>query len=241
MARQKGPNPFSGRIGNLSFYENKVHGFIVREKGGPTKAQIKKRKSMEVVRQNNSEFGKASTYSMLLRNAFRMPILHCREYSMSRRLQSLITFLIKMDAESDRGQRDIVRAHLIQLQGFELNAHCSYRKFFKKDVDIEVRGKQVMAKGQCTVSKAISRKAGFYKVISVLASIDFKKKRMVNDVKESEVLPCGGKEAFLFEHSLDSTDCLFYGMAICFYIKKGGKFELVTDEVMKAGFISYVE
>lgn len=240
MARQKGPNRFSGGIGNLSFYENKVHGDIVREKGGPTREQIKKRKSMAEVRDNNEEFGRASRYGSLLRNAFRMLIVHCREYSMSRRLQGLMTAIVKMDAESERGKRDIVKAHLVQLQGFELNETLSYKKFFKKDVDVEVQDGKVVASGKCTLPRGIGGKAGFYKVISVAASIDFKKKKMVNSVKESELLPSTGSRQFLFEHSVDESHCLFYGMAICFYKKTGIKFALVSDEDMKAGFISFV-
>lgn len=56
-----------GRIGDLSFYFDKQHGYLVKTAGGPSKAQIKKRESMRVVRENNSEFGRAPSYGGLLR------------------------------------------------------------------------------------------------------------------------------------------------------------------------------
>jgi hypothetical protein len=239
MARQRGPVPFVGRVGDLSFYEDKIHGYLIRGKGGPTREQIKKRESMEVVRQNNSEFGKASAYGSLLRSAFRPLVLHCREYSMSRRMQSLLTAVIKMDAGKEPGKRELTKEHLTTLQGFELDEHFSYRKFFKKDVDIVVSKKAVITKGYCTISKAMAKKADFFKVVSVAATVDFNKKQFLNDVKESELLPCKNKP-FVFEHCLSIADYLFYGSVVCFYKKNGKALELITDDDMKAGFISFL-
>lgn len=240
MARQRGPNPIVGRIGDISFYKDKVHGYLSRQKGGPTKEQIKRKKSMEAVRKNNSEFGRASKYGSLLRNAFRPLILHCKEYSMSRRLQSLLTAVIKMDESKEPGERDIAKEYLAALQGFELNEALSYLKFFKKDVDIGVNEKGITAKGYCTVSKSLLKKADYYKIVSVAASVNFKKKQFLNEVKESELVPCKSRQ-FVFEHRLTTADYLFYGLVVCFYKKNGKKFELVTDDEMKAGFISFVE
>ncbi|HWI94071.1 MAG TPA: hypothetical protein VNT20_22510 [Flavisolibacter sp.] len=240
MARQRGPVPFVGRIGDISFYEDKVHGYLSRQKGGPSKQQIKKRKSMAVVRQNNNEFGKASGYGRLLRNAFRPLILHCKEYSMSRRLQSLLTLIIKMDTSKEPGKRELVKAHLTELQDFELNDHLSYLKFFKKGVDIEVHKKGITTKGFCILSKVIAKKADHFKVISVAASVNFAEKKFLNDVQERTVLPLTTK-TFVFEHEMPATEHLFYGLAVCFYKKNGKKFDLVLDEEMKAGFISFVE
>lgn len=239
MAKQRGPIPFVGSVGDLSFYKDKVHGYLIRQKGGPSKEQVQRRKSMEIVRRNNNEFGKASSYGSLLRGAFRPLILHCKEYNMSRRLQSLLTSVIKMDTRKEPGDRDLMKAHLVALQGFELNEHLSYLNFFKKDVGIDVNKKTVVAKGFCTIPKAIAKKADYFKVVSVVASANFGEKQFLNDVKESELLSSKSKE-FVFEHSLRHADYLFYGLAICFYKKNGDKFELVTDEEMKAGFISFV-
>jgi hypothetical protein len=241
MARQKGPIPFVGRIGELSFYKDKVHGYLIRSKGGPSRQQIQKKKSMELVRQNNSEFGRASAYGALLRRAFKPLVLHCREYSMSRRLQSVLLSIIKMDESQPPGQRDVLKRHFTLLQGFELNSHLSYQKLFKKDVDVEMDKKRVVAGGRCTLSKAIAKQADCYKVVSVAAIVDFKKKRFVNDVKESELLPCKVSKEFLFEHSLNMKGTLFYGLVICFYRKNGKGFELITDDGMKAGFISFID
>jgi hypothetical protein len=241
MARQRGPIPFVGRIGELSFYKDKVHGYLIRAKGGPTRQQIQKKKSMEPVRQNNSEFGRASAYGALLRRAFKPLVLHCREYSMSRRLQGVLLSIIKIDESRQPGQRDILKEHFTLLQGFELNSHLSYQKFFKKDVDVVMDKKRVVAGGRCTLSMAVAKQADCYKVVSVVAAVDFKKKRFMSDVKESELLPCKLSKEFLFEHSLNVKGTLFYGMVICFYRKNGKSFELINDDKMKAGFISFIE
>jgi hypothetical protein len=241
MARQRGPIPFVGRIGELSFYKDKVHGYLIRAKGGPSRQQIQKKKSMEPVRQNNSEFGRASAYGALLRRVFKPLVQHCAEYSMSRRLQSLLLSIIKMDGSQPPGQRDVLKQHFTLLQGFELSSHLSYQRFFKKDIDVEMDKKRVVAGGRCTLSKAIAKHADCYKVVSVVAAVDFKKKRFVNDVKESELLPCRVSKEFLFEHSLNVKGTLFYGLVICFYRKNGKSFELITDDRMKAGFISFIE
>lgn len=241
MARQKGAVPIIGTIDGISFYRDKHHGYLIRRKGGPSPQQIKKKKSMEPVRQNNNEFGRASSYAALLRQAFHMLILHCKEYSMSRRLQSLLLSIIKADESNEPGNRDIAKERLVALQGFEVNAHLSHQKFFKKDVDIEVGKKAVVATGQCTISKAIAKGANYYKVISVAAAIDFEKKVFLNDVKESEMLACKGSKDFVFEHSLKANGYLFYGLVICLYRNDGKKIELISDNGMKAGFISIIE
>jgi hypothetical protein len=192
------------------------------------------------VRDNNSEFGRASSYGVLLRKAFHMLLLHCKEFTMSRRLQSLLLSIIKMDQTMPRGQRDVLQEELIILQGFDLNMHLSYSKFFKEDVDVEIHKGSVVATGQCTISRDIAKRADYYKVVSVAAAADFKKKNYLNDVKESEPLPCKGSKRFIFEHGLTQQGYLFYGLVICFYKKNGKKLELINEDGMKAGFISFI-
>lgn len=68
-----------------------------------------------------------------------MLVMHCEEYSMSRRLFSLLLSVMKTYEGNLPGKRDVVKGQLIALQGFELNTHLSYKKIFKKDVDIEVQ------------------------------------------------------------------------------------------------------
>lgn len=129
---------------------------------------------------------------------------------MSRRMQSLLVSIIKMDGSKMPGKRDVLKEHLVALQGFELNEPVSYRRFFKKDVDIEVSEMKVIAKGSCTIPASISSKAEFYKIISVAAAVDFGKKRFTNEVKESEMVPCKESRTFLFEHTLTEKNYLFY-------------------------------
>jgi hypothetical protein len=240
MARQAGAVPFIGTIGEISFYYDKIHGYLARRKGGPSKRQIKTKRSMEVVRNNNSEFGRASSYSVLLRSAFHMLLLHCKEYTMSRRLQSLLLSVIHMDQSRPRGQRDVLQEELIILQGFDLNMHLSYSKFFKEDVDVEILKDTVVAKGRCTIPTDIARRADYYKVVSVAAAADFKKKNYLNDVKESKLLPCKESKRFVFEHGLTRQGYLFYGLAICFYKKNAKKVEMINEGGMKAGFVSFI-
>jgi hypothetical protein len=241
MARQKGAFPIIGRIGDVSFYLDKQHGYLSRMAGGPSKQQIRKKKSMEVVRQNNSEFGRASRYGSLLRDAFKLLILHCKEYSMSRRLQSVLLSIIKVDESNMPGKRELVKEHLVRLQGFELNAQLSYQNFFRKDVTIEINKGIIDVSGHCILSGTMVKKASHYKVMSVAARVNIEKDRYINDVKESELLSCKGSQTFQFKHKLDEKGLLFYGLVICFYKKKGEKFELIREDKMKAGFVSFVE
>ena len=241
MPKQRGPFRLKGKLDEISFYNDKIHGELVRRKGGPSKRQIKKSDSMEIVRNNDDEFGRASKRGALLRHAFTPLIFHCREYSMSRRLLSLITSLIRMDGSKQRGKRDLSKEHLVRLQEFELNEHLSYKKFFKKNVDIDVRKESVAATGKLSLPKSTGKKADFYKVVSVVASVDFTGNDYQTDVKESEMLACEGSRSFVFEHSPEMKNCVFYGLVVCFYKKNGQKIELITDDKLKAGFISFVD
>jgi len=160
---------------------------------------------------------------------------------MSRRLQSLLISIIKADDSKLPGERDIVPEHMVALQGFELNSKCSYRKFFKSDVDVAVQKKTLLAHGTLHVSSAIGRKANCYKLVCVIASVDIKYCKFGNEIKETEFIPCKGSRNFEFEYPIYMRNYLFYGLVICFYRKNENKFELIIDEGVKAGFVSFVK
>src|SRR5215510_3144311 len=152
MARQESSTPFTGTIGDMSFYYNKKHGFLVRKKGGPNKIQIKRMKSFEEVRQNNTEFGKASSYNKLLRTAFEPLLRICQDYTTSRRLQALFLEIIRADKNNPPGERELRVENLEPLSFFNISGDQPAEKFFVLPIKRKRTKNSMKISFQCKLS-----------------------------------------------------------------------------------------
>ncbi len=120
MGELKGLVKFRGKVGDLIAYQ--LNGkWGVRKKSGPTKKQIKTQANFKRVRENNNEFGGASTISKYLRNLW-MPFTNKdKDATLNNRLTSLIISFIKI-GEGSKGKRHFKWINIApNFDGFNIN------------------------------------------------------------------------------------------------------------------------
>ena len=105
MAIQSGPFKFTGSLGDLSFYYNKQHGYLVRTKGGGKGSKLSPR-----TRENGTEFGEASRVSKLIRHALNFSFRMKGDSTVQQRLNSCMRSLLRYDKTSARGKRNVAKA-----------------------------------------------------------------------------------------------------------------------------------
>jgi len=122
MAILKNALQFTGGISGLSAYTMKGSDkIILRTKGGPTKAQIKKSPNHSTTRLYISEFGGASKAASFIRRAI-FPVQHLNDYRYGNVITSLCKHIQRLDKVSVLGERSIaVSQHRYLLEGFHLN------------------------------------------------------------------------------------------------------------------------
>lgn len=122
MAKLTSDIQFTGSLGNLSAYKMRgIDHTILRTKGGPSSAQIKKDPAFDVVRRNNAEFsGRAAASRWIMRMMWPQKAL--ADYNIAGPLNALVKPIQELDKESAFGQRNIVLSkNKLLLQGFSLN------------------------------------------------------------------------------------------------------------------------
>lgn len=243
MARQKGPLRFEGRVGDLSFYKDKRHGYLIRRKGGPSKRQIKARKSCAGIRQSNEEFGRASRAGKLLRQAFHPLIHHCKEYSMSRRLQALLTALIKADNHHEPGERRLLKQNMGSLAHFELSAVCSLDRYVELPLQRQRTTEGIRVEARLLPAEGLATAATHFELCSVGAFVDFETGRWVQEVQYSgkKRIEEDSAGSIAFEHALKGEGFAFHGLGILFYQEVNGVHTLLNDEKLSAGCLGSVE
>lgn len=242
MPKQIGTLPISGSLDNFTFYEHPEYGHLMKRKGGPTREMVKKGSQYDITRRNNSEFGRASHYGALIRNAFRPMIQVCKETRLDVNLSGRLRALIKMDTESEFGSRDLRRNTLAAFRHFELNSKSPSKQYFKFPMDI------TMAKGCLEVLTGIFFKnklqaADAWQVRSMAVSIDLVNDTLKRDIQQSDIHELKkGEYALGFTHYPDEQMLTFYGICIVFY-----NYDIVTDEYqvrkdikINSGFIRYI-
>jgi hypothetical protein len=122
MAKMKGPFLFTGTIGDVTAYTRKgTEGVIVRRKGGPTKKQMKTKKSYANTRRNMAEFGGRSTAARWMRNMV-APFMPMAQGSFNKDLHRRLQKIQLLDTVSDWGKRGIpFSANPKLLEGLSLN------------------------------------------------------------------------------------------------------------------------
>lgn len=120
MAKQIGIMPLEGTIGNITFYKSKA-GLLAKQKGGVSGERIATDPAFIRTRENGAEFGTAGKAGKLLRTAFRALLLNAGDSYMVGRLTSQMVKVVRADATSQRGKRNVIDGEAELLQGFEFN------------------------------------------------------------------------------------------------------------------------
>lgn len=121
MATQSGVIQLKGRVGNLSFYKT-GDGYAVRKASGVDGNKVKNHPSYARTRENMAEFGEATKSAKLFRTAFADDVRATGDASLSRRLTSLMSKLLRQDAVHGRGERKILHAATAEFEGFAFNS-----------------------------------------------------------------------------------------------------------------------
>ncbi|WP_204743317.1 hypothetical protein [Pseudocnuella soli] len=120
MAKQKGIFKVEGTLGDVTFYKSK-DGYMIREKGGISAERMASDPAFERTRENQAEFGRAGKAGKLLRTAFRPLLQHAADSRMVSRMLQTMMRVVKADATSPRGQRNVLDGELELLENFEFN------------------------------------------------------------------------------------------------------------------------
>lgn len=108
MGRQHGILKLKGTIGDLSFYHDMIHGYLVRQKGGPTSEQVKKDPAFERTRENSREFAATAHAGKLIRQVLQAHLPFPKDTTITQRLAQCLLNIKQLDTIHERGERTIV-------------------------------------------------------------------------------------------------------------------------------------
>jgi hypothetical protein len=120
MAKQSGIIKLEGTIGDITFYKSQ-DGMLAKVKSGVSGDKIKTDAAFARTRENGEEFGRACSAGKLLRMAFRSYLLKAADNRVVSRLVKKMVTVVKADATSTRGQRNVLDGDLELLEGFNFN------------------------------------------------------------------------------------------------------------------------
>jgi hypothetical protein len=193
MARQKGILPIEGTLGNITFFKSK-DGFMAREKGGVSADKIANSPNFQRTRENNAEFGRAGKAAKLLRSVYRAMIQNAGDSRMISRLLGSMLQVIRQDAVSIRGQRNVLDGELEILQGFECNINSKLSTSFFAPFTAainRVAGTLELSIPAYDPSVMLLVPAGatHYRLIASGAAINFENESFEVDIQPSAYLP----------------------------------------------------
>lgn len=130
MARQSGPIPIEGTLGDLIFYKT-IHGHLVRRKGSLDKERVMSDPAFERSRAAGSEFGRAGAASGIIRRAIRQFCPYAGDGQTHARLSKLLGGIIRADTAHPVGQRQVMPENIAPLKTFEwVQDHPLSRSFW---------------------------------------------------------------------------------------------------------------
>lgn len=134
MAHQKGIVGLRGTIGGMTFRKDGS----VRHATEASKEHYANARSMARVRENAAEFSFAATAGKRLCAALGKQLRDSGDRSMRTRLFQLLRYIINLDADNPRGQRQVLKVHTPELAGFDFNtaAPLHTQLFITLDVSI---------------------------------------------------------------------------------------------------------
>ena len=230
MVRQKGIIKLKGTVGGITFYKTQ-DGHLAREKGGVDASRIKNDPAFQRTRENGSEFGRAGTAGKVLRLALRELLLNSADNRMVSRLTQKMTQVIKADATSVRGLRNVVDGEAELLAGFEFNIRgklgTSLFAPFTPTID-RVTGQIKVVIPPFIPANRIAVPGGttHFKILSAGSEIDFEAETYVTAKSTTAILPWGTANTTAITQTNTvtpaSTKPLFLVFGIEFYQEVNG-------------------
>jgi hypothetical protein len=193
MATQKGIIKIKGTIGDLTFYKT-ADGHLVKEKTSLSAARIANDPAFSRTRENGKEFGTACTAGKVLRNAIKPLLQSAKDRLVTSRLSKEMLKVVKADATSVRGLRNVIDGELELLTGFDFNldAKLGATLYAPYSATIDrVTGAVVLNFPSFNPALMISAPGGatHFKIVSAAAEIDFTNMVYINSIESTAALP----------------------------------------------------
>lgn len=226
-----------GTIGDVTFYKSK-DGFRIRSRGGVSRERILNSPAYERTRENLSEFGRAAKAGKTLRLAFATPLKMITDGRMVSRLSREMYRVIQSDANSTRGQRNVLDGETELLKGFEFNEGSNLATTLTAPFTAAINresGKasiNIPAFIPATAIKAPVSSTHFRLALGA-AEINFEAGAYTAGQAFSGILPIGmtATTPITLEHNLpaDSTHPLFLAFGIQFFLETNGDYYPLND------------
>jgi hypothetical protein len=194
MAKQKGIIKIEGTLGDITFVKTQ-DGYIAKEKTSISASRIANDKAFQRTRENAAEFGRAGKAGKVLRTAIRILLQNAKDNRMVSRLTKEMMKVVKADATSTRGLRNVVdgEAELLQGFNFNINAILSATLYAKYTAAIDrVAGSLVIdipafiPTNELVVPDGVTH----YQIVSAGAEIDFESGTHIESSAATGILPC---------------------------------------------------
>lgn len=238
MAKQKGIIKVKGTIGDMTFYKSQ-DGYIVKEKTSLDGSRIATDPAFQRTRENGNEFGRAGKAGKILRNAIRNQLQNAKDNRLVSRLTTEMIKVIKADATSTRGQRNVIDGETEMLEGFEFNINAKLGTTLYAPYTLSIN----RVTGELSVHipafipvNMIAAPGGttHFKIVSAGTEVDFENETSVTDAQETAMLELGSTTTAAFDLinivSANSTHPLFVMLGIQFYQEVNGiKYSLKND------------
>lgn len=230
MAKQRGIIKLEGTIGDITFYKSQ-DGMLARAKGGVDGNRIKTDAAFARTRENGEEFARAGSAGKLLRMAFRSYLQNAADSRMVSRLTKEMMVVVKADATSTRGQRNVLDGELELLQGFDFNLEgkLSSTLFMVYEATIDrASGLLEVAIPAFVPGNVIAAPEGatHMQLVSAGGSIDFEGGVFETVTSQSAVIPLSQAQVAALslanQLTANSTRPLFLILGIAFYQQVNG-------------------
>lgn len=230
MAQQKGIIPLKRTIGNITFYKSK-DGFMAREKGSLNASRIANDPAFQRTRENGAEFSRAGRAGKVLRSALRSLVQNISHSRLIARLTKEMMKVIKADAVSPRGMRNVIDGEAELLQGFEFNVNSQLGSTLYADFTHSINrvtGELSVSLASFAPANMIAAPSGatHFKIVSAGAAIDFEKGTYVVAVNATAELPWNATPTadinLVNNVTANSTHPLFLVLGIEFFQEVNG-------------------
>lgn len=182
----------------MSFYKNKIDGYLARKKGGVTKERIETDPTFDLTRKNMAEFARAGFASKVFRRLFRSLLSRTADKRMIGRLTREMVKVLREDPVNLRGQRTVIDGDASLLQGFQFNVNRTLDEAVLVDITASID----RATGAVTVDipaiaptadLAIPEGATYFRFKTGAAAIDFEGQTSAVVTSVSADLPVTGE------------------------------------------------
>lgn len=237
MGTQTGVVRIRGTVGNLTFAKTE-NGDEVRLKTSLNKEKMKSDPRFKRTRENWSEFGRAGKAAKLIRNAFAVftkPITDRLGYP---RLVAKTMKVVKSDAVSERGQRELINGDFSNLINYEFNARQSLEASFKEPFNVTIdraAGTADIEIPELIPDTSITelQSATHFKLVAVAAEIDWANNAHTHTAAQSAEIEHGSQTVpaqtlnLTFEAGSTKTVVVVFG--VWYYQEVNGNFYLLQD------------